>query len=80
METVKMTNDDLMKHALELTAFSQQAKVLRRLIENVEYARLSGDQFAINHQIQSGLLGEIGDSLQLIEEGIQQISNEICPD
>ena len=80
MKTVKLTNDDLMKYALELTAFSQQTKILRRLTENVEYARMRGDRFAVSHQIQSGLLDEIGDNLQLIEDGIQRISNEICPD
>ena len=80
MKTVKLTNDDLMKYALELTAFSQQIKILRRLTENVEYARIPGDRSAVSHQIQSGLLDEIGDNLQLIEDGIQRISNEICPD
>lgn len=80
METVKMTNDELMKYAVELTNLSQQAKVLKRLAETVEYARVTGDQFAVQHQIASGLLGEIGDSLEILEEEIQRISNEICPD
>ncbi|MDT2743920.1 hypothetical protein [Enterococcus asini] len=80
METVKMTNDELMKYAVELTNLSQQAKVLKRLAETVEYARVTGDQFAVQYQIASGLLGEIGDSLEILEEGIQRISNEICPD
>lgn len=80
METVTITNDELMKCAVELTNLSQQAKVLKRLAETVEYARVTGDQFAVQHQICSGLLGEIGDSLEILEEAIQRISNEICPD
>lgn len=75
-----MTNNDLMKYAVELTNLSQQAKVLKRLAEAVEYARVTGDDFSLNYQINSGLLGEIGDSLQILEEDIQRISNEICPD
>lgn len=80
METVKMTNNDLMKYAVELTNLSQQAKVLKRLAETVDYARVTGDDFSLKYQINSGLLGEIGDSLGILEEGIQRVSNEICPD
>ena len=75
-----MTNNDLMKYAVELTNLSQQAKVLKRLAETVEYARVTGDDFSLKYQINSGLLGEIGDSLEILEEDIQRISNEICPD
>lgn len=75
-----MTNNDLMKYAVELTNLSQQAKVLKRLAETVEYARVTGDDFSLKYQINSGLLGEIGDSLEILEKDIQRISNEICPD
>lgn len=80
MKTVTITNDELMKCAVELTNLSQQAKVLKRLAETVEYARVTGDQFALQYQINSGLLGEIGDTLEILEEAIQRVSNEICPD
>ncbi|OJG09379.1 hypothetical protein RU94_GL001211 [Enterococcus asini] len=80
MKTVKLTNDDLMKYVVELTNLSQQAKVLKRLAETVEYARVTGDDFSLKYQINSGLLGEIGDSLKILEKDIQRISNEICPD
>lgn len=80
MKTVTITNNDLMKYAVELTNLSQQAKVLKRLAETVEYARVTGDDFSLKYQINSGLLGEIGDSLEILEEAIQRISNEICPD
>lgn len=76
----QLTNDDLLKQAEKLTSIAQQIKMLRRLTENLEYSRVSGDQFAVNHQIQSGLLGDMGDSLQTLEEAIQEISNTICPD
>lgn len=80
MKTVKITNDELTKYAVELTNLSQQARVLKRLAETVEYARVTGDEFSVRYQVASGLLGEIGDSLEILEEGIQRISNEICPD
>ncbi|BCA84937.1 hypothetical protein EsVE80_04600 [Enterococcus saigonensis] len=80
MEKVTITNDELMKYAVELTNLSQQAKVLKRLAETVEYARVTGDDFSLKYQINSGLLGEIGDSLEILEKDIQRISNEICPD
>lgn len=75
-----LTNDELLKQAEKLIECAQQIKVLHRLAENLEYSRVSGDQFAVNHQIQSGLLGDMGDSLQTLEEAIQEISNTICPD
>lgn len=75
-----LTNDELLKQAEKLTECVQQIKVLHRLAENLEYSRVSGDQFAVNHQIQSGLLGDMGDNLQIIGEAIQEISNTICPD
>lgn len=80
MKTTKLTDEMRLSDANELTAAVQQIKIIRRLTENVEYARLSGDQFALQYQINSGLLGEIGDSLEILEEEIQRISNEICPD
>lgn len=80
MKTTKLTDEMRLSDANELTAAVQQIKIIRRLTENVEYARLSGDQFALQYQINSGLLGEIGDSLEILEEAIQRVSNEICPD
>lgn len=75
-----LTNDDLLKQAEKLTSIAQQIKMLRRLTENFEYTRLSGDQFAVNHQIQSGLMDDMTDCLQTVEEAVQEISNAICPD
>lgn len=76
----QLTNDDLLKQAEKLTSIAQQIKMLHRLTENFEYTRLIGDQFAVNHQIQSGLMDDMTDCLQTIEEAIQEISNAICPD
>lgn len=75
-----LTNDDLLKQAEKLTSIAQQIKMLHRLTENFEYTRLSGDQFAVNHQIQSGLMDDMTDCLQTVEEAVQEISNAICPD
>lgn len=76
----QLTNDDLLKQAEKLTSIAQQIKMLRRLTENFEYTRLSGDQFAVNYQIQSGLMDDMTNCLQTVEEAVQEISNEICPD
>ncbi|MDT2396797.1 hypothetical protein P7H00_01240 [Enterococcus pseudoavium] len=82
METkkVNLTDADLLEKSEKLTSAANQIRIINRLIENVEYSRASGDVFAVNHQIHSGLLDDIGDSLSEIKDVIQTISNEICPD
>ena len=75
-----LTTDELFEHSKELTAVANQITIIDRLIENVEYSRVSGDTFTVHRQIYSGLLDEIGTSLSEIKETIQTISNKICPD
>ncbi|MGX7329469.1 hypothetical protein [Enterococcus bulliens] len=75
-----MNDKELLKRAERLTAAANQLKLAERLIEGVEYARINKDQFSINHQLQSGLLEDIGEVISDIRNTIQQISNDICPD
>lgn len=74
-----MNEQELLKNAVILTAAANQLKIAERLIENVEYARVSGDQFSVNHQLQSGVLEDIGEVISNIRETIQETSNIICP-
>lgn len=73
-------NDELLRHAVKLTSVASQIKMIERVLENVDYSRVTGDNFAIHHQIQSGLLSDIGDNLSDIKDEIQKVSIEICPD
>lgn len=75
-----LSDAELHQHAVELTSASNQIRIINRLLENVEYSRASGDEFAVHRQIQSGLLDDIGDSLSELIDVIQNISNIICPD
>lgn len=77
---IVLTNDDLLEKAVKLTAIANQVRIIERLIENVEYSRIKGDDFAVHHQIQSGLLDDIGNNLSEIKDEVQAISNELCPD
>ncbi|GAA2922711.1 MULTISPECIES: hypothetical protein [Enterococcus] len=75
-----LSDAELLQHAAELTSVSNQIRIINRLLENVEYSRASGDEFAVHHQVQSGLLDDIGDSLSELIDVIQNILNVICPD
>ncbi|EOT47147.1 hypothetical protein OMY_01400 [Enterococcus sulfureus ATCC 49903] len=75
-----MNEQELLKRAVTLTAAANQLKLAERLIENVEYARINKDQFSVNHQLQSGVLEDIGEVISDIRNTIQDVSNDICPD
>lgn len=75
-----LSDDELQHHAKKLTSSCNQIRIIGRLLENVDYSRVKGDEFAVHHQIRTGLLDDIGDSLSVLEAEIQNISNDICPD
>ena len=75
-----ITEDELLENASKLTSITNQLKLISRLIENVEYARVSGDEPMVFYQINSGLLGIINEGLADIQEVIKGVSDEICPD
>lgn len=74
------SEDELLHHAVKLTSIANQNQIIERLLEIVDYSRVSGDNFVVLHQIQSGLLDDIGDNLSDIKDEIQKVSIEICPD
>lgn len=73
-----MTNKELLNKARILTGTSNQIRLIERVLENLEYLRIKEDNFPLHHQISDGLLNEINDSLELIRESVQQVSNDIC--
>lgn len=75
-----ITEDELLENASKLTSITNQLKLISRVIENVEYARVSGDEPPVFYQINSGLLGIINEGLADIQEVIKGVSDEICPD
>ena len=66
-----ITEDELLENASKLTSITNQLKLISRLIENVEYARVSGDEPTVFYQINSGLLGIINEGLADIQEVIK---------
>ena len=77
---VSLSDDELHQHAVKLTSSCNQIRIITRLLENVDYSKSSGDEFAVRYQIESGLLNDIGDNLSVLEAEIQNVSNDICPD
>ena len=75
-----ITEDELLENASKLTSITNQLKLISRVIGNVEYARVSGDEPTVFYQINSGLLGIINEGLADIQEVIKGVSDEICPD
>lgn len=69
----------LSERASELTALANQLGMIERLFESLEYSRVNGDGFVIQHQISKGLLDDLGENLSEIEGSILRISNDICP-
>ncbi|EPH95400.1 hypothetical protein D922_01241 [Enterococcus faecalis 06-MB-DW-09] len=78
--TNKIDDQKLYSSACELTSIANAIKILGRFISTVEYQRLQGDADGVTYQVQSGALRDVGCSLQDIEEAVQRISNEICPE
>ncbi|WP_427813506.1 hypothetical protein ACQKTA_09015 [Enterococcus sp. 22-H-5-01] len=75
-----MSKDELLEKTCDLTVIANQIGILERLLGNIEYARLTGDNFLLHHQINSGVLNDIEDSLSAIKKDIEDVSNQICPD
>ena len=75
-----LSDDELHQHATKLTSIADQIKLVERLLESTEYSRVSGNEFALHFQINSGLLSNMNDVLSTLKEDIQNISNAICPD
>lgn len=77
---MKLTDTQLHKHATKLTSAADQIRLIEKLLENLEYSRVSGDEFSVHFQVSSGVLGDINNVLSTLKDEIQNVSNAICPD
>lgn len=74
-----MNDKKLLAISQNLVARVNDLKIIERIIENIEYSRVTEDVFALNRQLGTGVLDEIGESLENIREQIQAVSDELYP-
>ncbi|MGF1930394.1 hypothetical protein ACQUE8_05685 [Enterococcus casseliflavus] len=74
-----MNEKKLLSSSKNLAARVNDLKIIERLIENIEYSRVTEDTFSLNKQLGTGVLDEIGEALESIREQIQAVSDEIYP-
>ncbi|VYU29394.1 Uncharacterised protein [Enterococcus casseliflavus] len=74
-----MNEKKLLASSKNLAARVNDLKIIERLIENIEYSRVTEDKFSLNHQLGTGVLDEIGEALENIRGQIQAVSDEIYP-
>lgn len=74
-----MKDENLLANSQSLAARVNDLKIIERLIENIEYSRVTEDTFALNKHLGTGALGEIGEALESIREQIQVVSDELYP-
>lgn len=74
-----MNEKKLLASSKNLVARVNDLKIIERLIENIEYSRVTEDTFSLNHQLGTGVLDEIGEALENIRGQIQAVSDEIYP-
>lgn len=74
-----MNEKKLLASSKNLAARVNDLKIIERLIENIEYSRVTEDTFSLNKQLGAGVLDEIGEALESIRGQIQAVSDEIYP-
>lgn len=74
-----MNEKKLLSSSKNLAARVNDLKIIERLIENIEYSRVTEDTFSLNKQSGTGVLDEIGEALESIRGQIQAVSDEIYP-
>lgn len=60
------------KKLVTLLLFATQIRMVERLLETIEYAKVHKDSFAIHHQINTGVFNDINDVLQNIRVSVQK--------
>lgn len=75
-----MNEEKLLEKSLELLDVVAQLKLVTSMLENMEYARVTDDDFGLMFQIKNGVLGNLNDVVVVVNNSISRISNEICPD
>lgn len=74
-----MNDKKLLAISQNLVARVNDLKIIERIIENIEYSRVTEDVFALNKHLGTGALGEIGEALENIREQIQAVSDALYP-
>lgn len=76
---LEVTTKHLEKNAIELTKLATRLDLAVKLLSNVNYQRMQGDEFSMTYFFD-GQLTKVIDFIQDCQEDAQEISNEICPD
>ncbi|MBO6358911.1 MULTISPECIES: hypothetical protein [Enterococcus] len=74
-----MKDKNLLVCSQNLASRVNDLKIIERLIENIEYSRVTEDTFNLNKHLGTGALGEIGEALENIREQIQAVSDALYP-
>lgn len=75
-----ISTEYLFEQAKKLDALSNHLDLVVKLLSNVNYQMIQGDEFAMQHFVGNGQLSCLTDNLHNIQEKVQNISNDICPD
>ncbi len=75
-----ISREYLFEQAKKLDALSNHLDLVVKLLSNVNYQMIQGHEFALQHLVGDGQLSCLTDNLQNIQEKVQNISNDICPD
>ncbi|MGJ1007417.1 hypothetical protein [Enterococcus gallinarum] len=74
-----MKDKNLLVCSQNLASRVNDLKIIERLIENIEYSRVTEDTFSLNQQLGTGVLDEIGEALESIRGQIQAVSDALYP-
>ena len=74
-----MNEKKLLASSKNLAARVNDLKIIERLIENIEYSRVTEDTFSLNKQLGTGVLGEVGEALESTRGQIQAGSDALYP-
>jgi len=74
-----MNEKKLLASSKNLASRVNDLKIIERLIENIEYSRVTEDTFSLNKQLSTGVLDEIGEALESIRGQIQAVSDTLYP-
>lgn len=74
-----MNEKKLLASSKNLASRVNDLKIIERLIENIEYSRVTEDTFSLNKQLGTGVLDEIGEALESVRGQIQAVSDALYP-
>lgn len=77
---MEVQGDYLFEKADELAKIAAQLRLVTGFLGNIHHQSLAGDEFTLSYFIKSGQFNTTLDVLSNISEGIQEVSNGICPD